>query len=284
MLISPRAGGGSLSDVGTASGRARVQRVGRVRRRPRRARALARLARPLGASALALLLLAGAVLAWRWAVATPRFAVAHVEVRGASRVPVDQILAAARIAPGTSLLRLDLAAVAARVEALPEIRHARVVRELPDHVTVYVEERRPFTLVNAGRLHWVDEEGRALGVEREAVALQVPAITGLSEDELETMRTAPSGKAQTAIGLIRTLLRSRSPLTEEISEIDMSRRDGPVLYTVDGVEVRLGTEDWEERLARLEGVLAQLGLENGGVSTVDLRFRDQVVLQKRGAR
>jgi cell division septal protein FtsQ len=54
-----------------------------------------------------------------------------------------------------------------------------------------------------------------------------------------------------------------------------------VLYTVDGVEVRLGTEDWEERLTRLEGVLSQIATQD--VRTVDLRFRDQVVFQ-RGAR
>ncbi len=67
----------------------------------------------------------------------------------------------------------------------------------------------------------------------------------------------------------------------------MSRREGPVLYTVDGIEVRLGTEQWDERLARLEGVLAQLATQSGGVgavTAVDLRFRDQVVLQNGGRR
>ena len=44
--------------------------------------------------------------------------------------------------------------------------------------------------------------------------------------------------------------------------------------------MRLGSEDWEERLARLEGVLAQVATQD--VRTVDLRFRDQVVF-KRGA-
>jgi cell division septal protein FtsQ len=62
----------------------------------------------------------------------------------------------------------------------------------------------------------------------------------------------------------------------------MSRADGPVLYTVDGVEVRLGSEDWDERLARLEGVLGQAVTQD--VRAVDLRFRHQVVLQRRGAR
>jgi len=95
------------------------------------------------------------------------------------------------------------------------------------------------------------------------------------------MRTSPGPKARAAIALIRALLRSGSALTAEISEIDMSRAEGPVLYTVDGVEVRLGAEEWDERLARLEGVLAQVATQD--VNGVDLRFKDQVVLN-RGAR
>jgi cell division protein FtsQ len=285
MLLSPRAGNSALGDLGEGAGVVRQQRLeqlGRFRRARRRS--LVRLLRVLRATTLVLLIIGGTAALWRWALTTPRFAVRHVLVQGASRVPVERILAAAQIGPGHNLISLDVAAAVARVEALPEIRHAQIVRDLPDRVTIHVEERRPFTLVNAGRLHWVDEEGRDLGVEAEAVALQVPAITGLSEEELATMRTTPSRKAQAAIGLIRTLLRSRSSLTEEISEIDMSRKDGPVLYTVDGIEVRLGTEEWEERLARLEGVLAQVARDSDAVSTVDLRFRDQVVLQRGGAR
>src|SRR5207248_1582726 len=83
-----------------------------------------------------------------------RFGIAGVEVHGASRVPVPRILAAAAIVPGTNLWTLDGGAVAARVSALPEIRRADIVRELPNRVTIVVEERRPFTLVHAGRLHW----------------------------------------------------------------------------------------------------------------------------------
>ena len=93
------------------------------------------------------------------------------------------------------------------------------------------------------------------------------------------MRCAPSPKALAAIALIRVLLRTGSALAAEISEIDMSRKDGPVLYTVEGVEVRLGTEEWEEQLARLEGVLTQVADQD--VRAVDLRFRDQIILQRR---
>jgi len=201
-----------------------------------------------------------------------------VDVRGASRVPVPRILAAAAIAPGANLWTLDSGAVAARVASLPEIRRADVVRELPNRVTIVVEERRPFTLVHAARLHWMDEDGHVLGEERRAVSPGAPVISGLTEEELASMRTAPGPKARAAVALIRALLRSGTMLAAEISEIDMSRPEGPVLYTVDGVEVRLGAEDWDERLARLEGVLAQVATQD--VSGVDLRFKDQVVLRR----
>jgi len=57
-----------------------------------------------------------------------------------------------------------------------------------------------------------------------------------------------------------------------------------VLYTVDGVEVRLGADNWDGRLARLEGVLGQLAAAPEPVTSIDLRFRDQVVLNGGGSR
>ncbi|RPH82758.1 MAG: FtsQ-type POTRA domain-containing protein [Candidatus Rokuibacteriota bacterium] len=274
-LISPRGRPPALGDLGDPATAVAGQRVPRVRRRPRRP---IRWLRVTGGLALTVATAGAVVMAGHWALTTPRFAVMAVEVRGASRVPPQRILETSGIVRGTNLWRIDPDRVRARLESLPEIRRADVVRELPNRVSILVEERRPFTLVHAARLHWVDEDGRLLGEERHAVATEVPVIRGLSEDELVTMRTSPGPRARAAIALIRALLRTGSALAAEISEIDMSRPEGPVLYTIDGVEVRLGSEEWEERLARLEGVLAQVATQD--VHGVDLRFRDQVVLKR----
>jgi cell division protein FtsQ len=274
-LISPRGRPPALGDFGHPATAVAGQRVGaRRRRRPRPIRWLWAVA----AGSLIVATAVVVVLGGHWMLTTPRFAVVAVDVRGASRVPATRVLEVAGIARGTNLWRIDPDRVRARLEALPEIRRADVVRELPNRVSIVIEERRPFTLVHAARLHWLDEDGRVLGEERHAVATEVPVISGLSEDELATMRTAPGPRARAAITLIRALLRTGSALAGEISEIDMSRPEGPVLYTVDGVEVRLGSEEWEERLARLEGLLAQVATQD--VQHVDLRFRDQVVLRK----
>ena len=279
-LISPRGRGQALPDLGGRSAFTARQRVGRTPRARGRRRAW--LARAAVAAAVVAGVAGAGAAGWHWLTTSPRFAVSTVQVRGASRVEVGRLVEAAGILRGTSLFAVDPREVRARLEELPEIRRAEVIRELPNRLEIVVEERRPFTLVHAGRLHWVDEEGLLLGEERRAVAPEVPMISGLSDEELASMRTAPGPKARAAIALIRALLRSGSALASEISEIDMSRADGPVLYTVDGVEVRLGHDEWDERLARLEGVLAQVGSDD--VRAVDLRFRDQVVLRKAPAR
>jgi cell division septal protein FtsQ len=133
--------------------------------------------------------------------------------------------------------------------------------------------------VHAGRLHWIDENGIPVAREAHAVAPSLPVISGLSPEELASASRSPSERLLTGVQLIRTLLRAGSPLVGQISEVDVSRSDGPVLYTVDGIEVRLGSEEWDSRIPRLAGVLAQVASSGQPVSAIDLRFRDQVVLK-----
>ncbi len=272
-LLSPRAIGHRYEDIGDRPVFIARQRVSR--RSTRRWRGLGRV---LLAGTLIALGCAGAGAAMRYGLSAPYFAVAAIEVQGASRLEVAQIIETAGIQVGTNIFRLSPYEAAKRLEYLPGIRHAEVIRELPNRVKIIVEERRPFTLVHAGRLHWIDEEGVAIGSLPHVVAPSTPVISGLTPEELETMREHPSPRARLAIALIRALLRRASLLTAQISEIDVSRPDGPVLYTVDGVEVRLGADEWESRLGRLESVLQEIASTPDAVTSIDLRFRDQVVL------
>jgi cell division protein FtsQ len=277
-VISPRTGRARLEDWaerGPAMERQRVSRSRIARRVTRRVRWVTAHALPIGV-VLATLLAAG--IGALWALTSPRFLITEVTVTGAGRLRPEDIVAASGIGPGTNLFRLDRDAVVARLEALPLVRRADLVRRFPNQVTLAIEERRPFTLVHAGRLHWIDEQGVNLGPESRAVAPRAPVITGLGPTDLAA-DGGPSPRVAAGISLLRLLLRSETALIQQISEIDVSRPDGPVLYTVDGVEVRLGADDWEGRLGRLQGVLAQLRAGGEAVGAIDLRFRDQVVLK-----
>ncbi len=282
-VLSPRGTPVELPDLASRGRLIAGQRVNSLRLRRR----VARRARFVVGGLAALVVIAatvhGTALGAAWLARSPRFAVSSIEVTGQSRLTRDDVVAAAGISPGANLFALDPREIVARLEALPVIRHAEVVRNFPDRVTVIVEERRPFTVVHADRLHWIDEEGVSLGVEPRAVALHTPVLSGLQARDLGANgRGGASERARTGLVLLHLLLRSKSSLFGQISEIDMSRAEGPVLYTVDGIEVRLGKDDWEARIGRLQGVLAQLRAARETAASIDLRFRDQVVLRTQG--
>lgn len=279
-VLSPRGAPVQLPDLASRVRLVADQRVSAHRLRRRVARRARWIAGRIVVLASAVAILGAAALGAAWVARSPRFAVTSVEVAGQSRLTREQIVAAAGIAPGTNLFAFDARDVVGRLESLPLVRRAEVIRSFPNRVTVIVEERRPFTVVHAGRLHWIDEAGVDLGVEPRAVPLDAPVLSGLGPDDLgREGQGSPSERAALGISLLRLLVRARSPLLGQISEIDVSRAEGPVLYTMDGVEVRLGKEEWEARLGRLQGVLAQLGATGEAVASIDLRFRDQVVLK-----
>jgi cell division protein FtsQ len=293
-VLSPRgAAHGGLADLAEPTVAMADQRLDRRRRRRR----MLRLARRGGAwlcVGLPVVALSGALASGgRWLLTAPRFAVERVEVAGQSQLSVDQVVAASGLSPGQNLFRLDARRAVAGVEALPMVRRAELVRAFPNRVTLLVEERQPFVLVHAGGLHWpaealhwpaggfywVDEQGVPLGPETRAVALEAPLVSAADSDDVAAAGRTPSERVAAGVALIRTLMRAQSSLLREISEVDVSRPEGPVLYMLDGVEVRLGREDWDDRLGRLGGVLAQLRASGQRATSIDLRFRDQVVLR-----
>ena len=235
-------------------------------------------------------LVVGSVVS-HWIRHTPLLAVAAVEIEGLHRLPEGLVRTAAAVPPGANLVAVDPAAVAARVEALPGVRRARVIRQLPDRVTVLVEERAPYALLNVGGgpgagsgrpegLVWIDVEGHLVGTEPRPGTPALPILSGVARAGTDG-DGEPSARLRAGIALIRAVQRIGGRVAARISEIDLTPADGPVLYTTDGAEVRVGDEAWGERLARLDGVLADLDSHGERVLSVDLRFRDLVVWKPR---
>lgn len=274
-LLGPRERARRPADLAS-----RAPLIARQRRHGGRARRVRRLLRRAGrlgvAGCVAGALAVAAVAAVDWVQRTPLLGTRAVEVTGAHRLDPDAVRTAAGIAPGANLLAVDVRAAEARVGALPGVRRAHVIRHLPGRVTVVVEEREPYALVNAERLYWVDAEGRLVGADARPGASGLPILSGV---ETPPAAGAPPGaRLRTGLALLRALERGAGRLAGRVSEIDLSGPDGPVLYLMDGVTVRLGRDGWGERLPRLEGVLAELGARGERVTSIDLRFRDLVVL------
>jgi cell division protein FtsQ len=69
------------------------------------------------------------------------FAVRSVVVTGTRLVPESEVLAVADVRPGTPLIRVSTARVAARVLTITQVQGVRVTKTWPDRVVIAVRER-----------------------------------------------------------------------------------------------------------------------------------------------
>ena len=107
--------------------------------------------------------LAVVLVATGWILANSSlFALRYVTVEGTSRLTPTEVLSAASVREGTSLVRLDPGAVAHRVERLPQVADAVVSRRWPHGLLIHVIERKPAAVVtSAGRVELLDATGVA---------------------------------------------------------------------------------------------------------------------------
>jgi cell division protein FtsQ len=134
-----------------------------------------RLLAGLVASLLVLALAAWVVLA------SPLLALREVRVTGTQRLDPAQVEALVRAEAGTPLLRLDTAGLAERIEALPLVGTAEVLRSWPRTAEVQVTERLPVAVVGAGEgVALVDVDGRRLFEQPEAPA-DLPELSAATE-------------------------------------------------------------------------------------------------------
>ena len=132
------------------------------------------------------LVVVGAVVVTGWfALNSSMFALHYVTVEGTSRLTPAEVLTAAHLQEGTSLVRVDPGAVAHRVEQLPPVAAAQVSRHWPHGLVIHVTERRAVGVVaNGGRAELLDAAGVAFasvdsapaGLVAVHVALPVPGV------------------------------------------------------------------------------------------------------------
>jgi cell division protein FtsQ len=107
--------------------------------------------RVLGWALVGLALAAGVA----YLIRTPLFGLSAVKVTGNQAVPRAEVLAASQVRLGEPYLGLDLAAIRARVAALPRVAAVEVTRDYPSSLRIAVTERPAVASVSTGALFWL---------------------------------------------------------------------------------------------------------------------------------
>jgi cell division septal protein FtsQ len=203
------------------------------------------------------------------------FSVREIKVKSGEKVGGGEIVAMAGLRHGMSIWRVEPAAIEREIARHPWVSRVLVRREFPRRVAIEVEEREAKAVAALGKLYYVDRDGFIFKAVESGERTDFPLLTGLKQDDLQ-YPTSFATRQRIREALVLSDLMAKGNLA--LSEIRFDADRGVIVYPVGyRVALSMGSGNWEDKLKRLERVLAQWKGDEGRLAALDLSFRDQVV-------
>ncbi|WP_348268518.1 FtsQ-type POTRA domain-containing protein [Edaphobacter paludis] len=238
-------------------------------------------------AALALLagLCFGALLLVRDSVMhDPRFFIqsaSSIEIQGNVHLTRDELVNIFGEDVERNIFYVSLAQRRAHLQQLPWVEHATVMRLLPNRLRVSIVERTPVAFVRQGsQIGLVDASGVLLDMPQHGDAhYSFPVVTGIAAADPLSTRAA---RMKIFEQFTSDLDSSGEKISQKLSEVDLSNpEDVKALIPDDGkdVLVHFGDTDFLNRYRKFEEHLAEWRTQYPTLSSVDMRYERQVVLE-----
>ncbi len=254
--------------------------------RQRRRRWIGRLATGLKLVMLMVVLIAVSALFMAGYAAVTQsdyFCTQSIQIQGHSRLTRDDILSQAQIHPGDNLLAVNLRQVRKRLLAHPWIGTARVAREIPGTIYIYVTEHTPLAVVDLGRKFMVNTHGRIFKEFSEDDPQDIPLVTGIVYADI-SLGNDDLGKAMSAVVQVLKISRSKEKAIsyKDIRGVHLDPEMGITLSVwPDQRKIKLGYSQFKAKNGRLRQLLPHLKQNKiwRGFNTIDVNNPDRVVVQ-----
>jgi cell division protein FtsQ len=194
------------------------------------------------------------------------FAVTSVTVTGRDATSVDAILAAVGVKYGTPILEFDVDAARKRIEALPSVASASVIRRLPNEIHVAIVERVPFARWQLdGQRYVIDQNGNI--------------ITDHKVDHYDGLFEIVGEGAPKAVKELVAVYKSDPELAKRVeAAVRIGERRWNIHFK-NGVVVRFPEDDFAGAWLRLSQLEAEKQILDRAVDYVDLRVKDKIYVR-----
>jgi len=257
----------------------------RVRREEKGAERFLRIVKKTVRVTFQLLLLSLFLLLGHWAyvhlLGDSYFRVREIAVEGGRKIPKETLLSLTVMEGMPNLFSVRLKEVVKRLESHPWIEQVQVRKVFPDKILIQVDERKPMAIVQLDELYYVDTQGEIFSPVRDRDEYNYPYLTGLSRRVLEKDPEEAKRLIAKALEFLRIVGQEKMPPLGEISEIHMEAVFGIRCFTkVEGVEIRMGWEDFGEKLRRLSLIWADLRRRGLSAASIDCSDLKRMVVRK----
>jgi cell division protein FtsQ len=198
---------------------------------------LDRLAPSARSIAVGVVLVVLAGVSWLVARTTPLFAVDTIAVQGAPGHVSADVRAALTDAQDRSLLALDLAALTARIEALPTVASARLDRAFPHTLGVGIVPERGVAVLRQRARSWLaSSRGRVMGSLAHGARPALPRVW-LGRAAAVRVGAVLTGEPAAAVRAVAPLADAGLPI--RVSSVKATAAELTLMLR-SGLEVRLG--------------------------------------------
>ena len=213
--------------------------------------------------------------------------ITRITVAGNSRLSKGEVVALLDGIRGANMLTLDIDAWRQKLLGSPWVADAAIRRVLPGTVAVVISERQPMGIGRINdELYLIDDRGGIIDQFGPNYAeFDLPIIDGLAAAPRDNGSLIDQPRAALAARVLAAL-QTRPDLAHRVSEIDVSdERDAVLILKGDTALVRVGTEQFVERLQSYLDLAPALRERVAAIDSVDLRFDQRVYVRpaaKRG--
>jgi cell division protein FtsQ len=238
--------------------------------------------------ALILLLIGGSVaLIWmtfyRYGTSSWRFRIESsddIEIVGSSNVTRAQVMEVMGGDIDRNIFFVPLEERKKQLEAIPWVQSASIMRFLPNHLKIVVQERVPVAFVQINsHIALIDANGIVMEMQPGQQAnYSFPVIVGMSDAEPPSTR-APRMKLYTR--LIQDLDSGGAQYSHDLSDVDLSDPDDVKATVTDphgAVLVHLGSSNFLERFKIYVAHVQEWRAQFAKLESIDLRYDHQVIV------
>ena len=238
--------------------------------------------------ALVVMTLAGSVAygAGGFVLSAEALRVTRITVSGNTRLSRGEVLSLLDGLRGRNMVTVDLEDWRQRLMASPWVANAAMRRVLPGRVDVFIAEREPMGIGRIGQsLYLVDQRGDVIDEFGPNYAeLDLPIIDGLAGNAGETGLLIDESRASLA-GRLLTSLRAKPELARRVSQVDVTDpRDAVLILDGDTALVRVGDDQFVERLQAYVDLVPALRERVSEIDYVDMRFDERVYVRPHPSR
>jgi cell division protein FtsQ len=211
----------------------------------------------------------------------PFFQVREVEVDGYRSLKKETLLSLAPMDEMSNIFTVSLKGVAKRMESHPWIQDVMVRKVFPNKISIRIKERRPLAILQLEKLYYIDTQGVIFSPADDRDGYNYPMLTGLTRLALDREPAESKRLITKALELLNLVEKEKVPPLTDISEIHMEKSFGICCFTQgEGLEVRMGWEDFGEKLRRLSIIWSDLRKKGRAAVSIDCSDLKRMVVKK----